>query len=370
MGVSGICPQRRNVTGNESDSPGESTIFFQKKVLKDCASTRYTDADTKRLLLQDADFRHSWFVSSLNFARLLLLFAAVAFLLSSAFIYGSGVLLLRANDLGRQCVAASSSSMIPPSSRTYRFAMVTCSDGSSSVPHRSFEGLMELVTPNKRAYVDLHGYDFIDASDCLDRSRPPSWSKILAVRKHLASYEWVFWNDADSLVTNPTISLEDIVNSVVGDVEFQDMPDFIVTEDVTGVNAGMFFFRNSEWSQQFLELWWNQTSFIKPFGHSKSGDNDALKHLIRSMDAAEKRTHVRVAPMQCLFNSNLWRPSWKNGHRLISWTKSVWHGVYAKGDFMVHLAGLSDKKTWMKKILKELDEERIWSTGNRRAGPP
>jgi hypothetical protein len=31
---------------------------------------------------------------------------------------------------------------------------------------------------------------------------------------------------------------EDIIFSVVGDVKLEEMPDFIVTEDVTGVNAG------------------------------------------------------------------------------------------------------------------------------------
>jgi len=33
---------------------------------------------------------------------------------------------------------------------------------------------------------------------------------------------------------------EDILFSVVGDVKPEEMPDFIVTEDVTGVNAGIF----------------------------------------------------------------------------------------------------------------------------------
>ena len=32
-------------------------------------------------------------------------------------------------------------------------------------------------------------------------------------------------------------------------------------------------------------------------------------------------------------------------------------GVYSKGDFMVHLAGLNDKKTWIKKILRDIEEE-------------
>lgn len=34
------------------------------------------------------------------------------------------------------------------------------------------------------------------------------------------------------------LAQEDIIDSIVGDAAFEDMPDFIVTEDVTGVNAG------------------------------------------------------------------------------------------------------------------------------------
>lgn len=88
----------------------------------------------------------------------------------------------------------------------------------------------------------------------------------------------------------------------------------------------MFFFRNSDWSRQFLDRWWNQTGFIQPFGQSKSGDNAALKHLISIMDKDELNRHVRFPQMQCLFNSNLWRPSWRSCHRLMTVTKAVWQG--------------------------------------------
>ena len=136
-------------------------------------------------------------------------------------------------------------------------------------------------------------------------------------------------------------------------------PDFIVTRDITGVNAGkkslfllffyksyaqgpfdrlnlvfvrshciagMFFFRNSEWSLRFLEKWWNQTSFIRPFGQMKSGDNDALKYLIQTMPEDELKQHVRITEMQCAFNSYLWRPSLKNGHRLMVLPRTIWQG--------------------------------------------
>lgn len=38
---------------------------------------------------------------------------------------------------------------------------------------------------------------------------------------------------------------EEIIYSVVGDANFEDMPDFILTKDVTGVNAGMLLFRSA-----------------------------------------------------------------------------------------------------------------------------
>ncbi len=143
-------------------------------------------------------------------------------------VYLSKLVLSRANELGRQCILGGGGASSTRESgsfngggggdgsgdrhvdgdveqgrqrslemlRSYRFAMVTCSDGSRTNPQRSFEGLMELVTPNKRSYVARHGYEFVDASDVLDKERPPSWSKILAVRKSLPHYDWVFWNDA------------------------------------------------------------------------------------------------------------------------------------------------------------------------------
>ncbi|KAL2636278.1 hypothetical protein R1flu_007757 [Riccia fluitans] len=352
--LSGLCPQRRITKGVDSEQFILEGDSYVRSGLREGACLEHLTS------FKSSDIRLNWWSSSRNFARLVIIIVLSLMLSSILFIHGTGVLLLRANDLGRQCIDMRSS--YPP--RKFHFAMVTCSDGSKTIPHRSFEGLMDLVVPNKQSYVERHGYDFIDASDVLDRDRPPSWSKILAVKKHLPNYEWVFWNDADSVVTNPSITLESIVSSVVGDVDWDEMPDLIVTKDVTGVNAGMFFIRNSEWSRQFLDLWWNQTTFVEPFGLCKSGDNSALKHLINTMPEAEFKQHVRIPSMQCVFNSNLWKPSWRNSHRLVTFTRAIWQGVYAKGDFMVHLAGLNDKKRWVQKVLKDIDEEREQTRDN------
>eukprot|EP00249_Psilotum_nudum_P006590 c19912_g1_i2 orf=218-967(+) len=205
---------------------------------------------------RDTKFKQGFWVPTRGFVKLMMILAGIATMLGVLLVTGSETIFTRANHLGRLCLDVKPKG--ERNSRNSKFAMVTCTDGASSIPGRSFEGLMELVTPNKRSYAEKHGYDFVDASYLIDKSRPPSWSKIISVRQHLANYDWVFWNDADSVVTNPTIALEDIVHSVVGDTKFEEMPSFLVTEDVTGVNAGMFFLRNSDWSLQFLDLWWNQ----------------------------------------------------------------------------------------------------------------
>lgn len=339
-GVSTLCPQRRVAI---SESGKHFTRDYMGISVQDSFKGG-PDIKNRCRILSERAFRP-------------LLFSLLAVSIVSLFlVHGTGVVLFRANNLGRQCFETPIEDR--DSLKRFKIAMVTCSDESGTNPKRSFQGLMKLVEPNKRSYAERHGYDFIDESDIVDKTRPPSWSKILAVRKNLPKYDWIFWNDADSLVTNPNINLEDVLYSITGNMDYEDMPDFIVTEDVTGVNAGMFFFRNSSWSMQFLDLWWNQTSFILPFGRPKSGDNDALKGLVKSMPKDEKKQHVRIPRMQCVFNSNMWSPSWKSSHRLMTLSKTVWRGVYAKGDFMIHLAGLNDKKKWVKKILQELEEEK------------
>ncbi|MCO5559179.1 hypothetical protein L7F22_012773 [Adiantum nelumboides] len=292
-------------------------------------------------------------------------------LLAAALLVGlvfcSEALFSGANAMGRQCLDMNH--VIHQNKE--KFAMVTATDGGGRIPGRSFDGLMGLVAPNKVKYAQRHGYTFINASDTLDNSRPPSWSKILAVRKHLPKFDWVFWNDVDSLVTNPEISLESIIGSVVGSRDNSRIPDLIITKDVTGVNAGMFFFHNTEWSMHFLELWWNQTSFVRPFGQMKSGDNDALKYLLSTMPREELQQHVAMPRMQCAFNSYLWRPTLKSGIRLMKLPQVVWQGAYSRGDFMVHLAGLNNKKAWVQTFLADLEEEQATSLRNssRKEGP-
>ena len=64
------------------------------------------------------------------------------------------------------------------------------------------------------------------------------------------------WLDADTIVTNPEIRLESLLpRSTNG-------PDFVITVDGGGYNAGIWLLRSTPWSYTFLDRWWNMKHHI------------------------------------------------------------------------------------------------------------
>lgn len=132
------------------------------------------------------------------------LYLSFVVFLSLVILHSASFLLRRANSLGRRCHPP-----LPPSCISFprsKIAIVTLSDESKESEvyypggwkRRSFVGVREAVWGNKRRYAERRGYDFVDATGLVDRSRPPNWSKVLAVRSSLRFYDWIFWNDAVS----------------------------------------------------------------------------------------------------------------------------------------------------------------------------
>ena len=96
---------------------------------------------------------------------------------------------------------------------------------------------------NKQAYGRRHGYDCFVYRERLDTRRHPAWSKLVAIKRHLPDYDWVFWTDADSLVMNGERTLEAIIAK-------QENKDMILTWEAgaSPVNTGQWLIRNTEWS--------------------------------------------------------------------------------------------------------------------------
>ena len=100
---------------------------------------------------------------------------------------------------------------------------------------------------NKQAYGLHHGYDCFVYREWLDTRRHPAWSKLVAIKRHLPDYDWVFWTDADSLVMNGEQTLEAIIAK-------RENKDMILTWEAgaSPVNTGQWLIRNTEWSSAAL----------------------------------------------------------------------------------------------------------------------
>lgn len=216
-------------------------------------------------------------------------------------------------------------------------------------------------------------------------------------------FDWVLYLDADIVITNDSITLDALVPQE-GD------GDIVFAEDVFGLNSGVWLVRNTEWARGLLREWSDMDGFVRVrflltalkyspefarlpcFGppvpcfrrprlpwkssqrcsscqctgcsraahtdHSalaqgnettKSGDNDALLRLLSRRSAADIAEHVRIAP-QCSMNSYLWRWS---PRQLLRWLRSpvfISRGNWQHGDFILHLAGFSDKFTALRML--------------------
>ena len=109
------------------------------------------------------------------------------------------------------------------------------------------EDYAHIAEANRVAYCQKHGYELRIASGSLDKNRAINWSTIIHVLKILEEdkYDWVFKTDADALIKNFDIKIENLI-----DENF----DFIFTKDAfNALNCGNFLVRNSLNSQNLLK---------------------------------------------------------------------------------------------------------------------
>ena len=150
------------------------------------------------------------------------------------------------------------------------------------------EDVMSMVMKNRHDYAKRHGYEIINGNSEIDPTRPVAWSKLLAIKKFLPHYDYIFYIDTDAVFMNPSIRLEDLI--AAGDSGYAEKPkDFIMTKDWNGPNTGCFFTRRSEWSADFLQLAWDQEHLVPPVspspGHGKHPfeyEQRAFHYLLRT----------------------------------------------------------------------------------------
>jgi hypothetical protein len=97
-----------------------------------------------------------------------------------------------------------------------------------------------------RQYCERHGYRFTCHTELLDPNLHPSWNKVVALRRHLAESDWTFWCDADTIICDPSFTMDRLMALV---------PDrsLAMSHDPGGLNNGVFLLRNCAWSAQYLD---------------------------------------------------------------------------------------------------------------------
>ena len=113
--------------------------------------------------------------------------------------------------------------------------------------------LGEATDVSKRAYAELHGYDFHVKRDYITETHP-SWQKIQAVRDRLRDYDAVVWFDSDTVITNPDIKIEDIISDRLFTVSHDwCAPPNEPHEDSQWISCGNFIVRNHPDADRWLE---------------------------------------------------------------------------------------------------------------------
>jgi len=179
----------------------------------------------------------------------------------------------------------------------------------------NYQQKVKLGIENNRYYCQQHGYDFIFSDQSEDTSRHIYWSKIALVLKTLQkpTYKWVVWIDADALIMNHGIPLEDLID---------EKYNFIISRDSSGINSGVFFIKNCDWSRDFLKSVYARTDCLK----NANPEQDAIKLQIQ---LPAYKAFTKIVP-QRFFNS--YEGNYYHRHTNIA---------YQPGDFIVHFAGLN-----------------------------
>jgi len=176
----------------------------------------------------------------------------------------------------------------------------------------------ETVSKNYEEYCSRYGYKFIKHfGNIPEINRFPYWIKQYLVMKYIGATDWLMWTDADTIVTNMTISLTDVID---------ENYDIIVTkEDV--MQTGCILFRNSEWTRDFLRKWWdigdaNHEYWIRENINTNHilNDNNCMHNLIDIESSSE--SHIKYV----------------NNKQFL-----VKHVHFEKGDFIMHVPGSTEE---------------------------
>jgi mannan polymerase II complex MNN10 subunit len=110
-------------------------------------------------------------------------------------------------------------------------------------------------------------------------------------------YDWIWWLDFDTLITNTDIKVMDIIQEELNNVTNSEEIDYIFTHDCNGFNAGSFLVRGHERSLKFIHDSWKIHDDAKAMDINMSEQDSTVKLM---KDDLESAARVHVVPQSKL----------------------------------------------------------------------
>jgi hypothetical protein len=103
-------------------------------------------------------------------------------------------------------------------------------------------------------YCEKHNYTLIKSSTRTYTDRHPTWERFPLLLKHIESYDYVMWIDADAHFYVDAPPVENLINKYNKDIILcEDIPD---SEDVApSINAGVIIMKNTPKNIDILKKW-------------------------------------------------------------------------------------------------------------------
>ena len=132
---------------------------------------------------------------------------------------------------------------------------------------------------NHHEYSNKHGYSYIKEivknEDYINWH--PTWIKIDILKKYLPLYDYVVWIDSDATFVNQDISIENLICDGIDLVIPKLELDRVNANMWTNTTTGFMIWKNSEWSNNVLNLLWDEPKqFRFEFFHEQSRLDEIL----------------------------------------------------------------------------------------------
>ncbi|KAG2394284.1 hypothetical protein C9374_004048 [Naegleria lovaniensis] len=163
-----------------------------------------------------------------------------------------------------------------------------------------YHDIGSISTINKLFYAYKHGYDMIVYQKPFYKKSiwiKPAWNKIPMVEAQLENYEWIIWIDSDAIIMRHELTLEDIIEiSKKADWRKKDHEiDLIISYDINaGINSGIFFMRNTEWSRNVLKQVQTSWKYIPYSLHWYAEQTPFAMEIKYGLDEHVRVTYKRV----------------------------------------------------------------------------